>query len=231
MGGTSVERVVELRIRQGRAGVRSRDQQDALVPEELVRDPERGARAARPDDRHDRRVGREGGPCGLPAFRGAQLVLGRELDRVLEQRAVLLVERAVQVVQRELERVHLVLTERRVGTADHLRSPEVDRLVRADLDATELDGRTIDVAASPLAPPPSSLAHAAATMESTATRANALNHLRCFMKPPFFPVPRGSSVTITSRPRLANPRGRFPWSYVTVATGDARRSPDRRSSR
>ena len=46
----------------------------------------------------------------LPAFRGAQLVLGGELDRVVEQRAVRLVEGAVQVVERELDRVHLVLT-------------------------------------------------------------------------------------------------------------------------
>ena len=41
-----------------------------------------------------------------------------------------------------------------------------------------------------VSPSSSSLAHAVATIVSTAIRASALNHVRCFMKPPFFPVSR-----------------------------------------
>jgi hypothetical protein len=137
---------VERRIRQGRAGVRPGEEQDPLVAQDRVGDAERRARAARAHHGDDRRVGGECLAGRRSAFGRAELVLRRELDRVVQQRAGCLIELAVQVVDRELERVHLVLTEYGVRAADHLRSPEIDRLVRPHLDASELDGRAVDLA-------------------------------------------------------------------------------------
>ena len=108
MGGTGVERVVQLGSVSAGLVFEPEMSVMPLSPTDRVRHPERRARTARADHCHDRRVGRECRAGRLPAFRGAQLVLRGEVHRVVEQRAVGLVEVAVQMVDREFDRVHLV---------------------------------------------------------------------------------------------------------------------------
>jgi hypothetical protein len=66
---------------------------------------------------------------------------------VIEERPVGLVVGTVEVVERELDAVEGVLAERLVRAAEHEQRADVDRLVRPDLDAPELDRRAVDLAA------------------------------------------------------------------------------------
>ena len=194
--GAQVERLVRLLGRQSGVRVRRRDQQDALVGQDLVGHAERGARAARADDRHDRRVGGERRGACLATFGRAEVVLVGQFDGVADELAVQVpVEGPVQVVDGQRRAILAVLAERRRVTADREQRADGDRRSGRHLDAAEADRVAVDARhrwhlshRCRHSESPSSLEQAAPISVSTPTSASSRRIRRCFMKPPFVPI-------------------------------------------
>src|SRR5918996_3707807 len=136
--GARVERLVRLLRREPGVGVGRREGKDPSVREDRVGHAERRARARRADDGNDRLVCRERRAAGLTALGRAAVVLLGHLDVALEDLAGRPVERAVQVVDRQLHSAVAVGPESRGRARDRQKRRQVDRLALRVLDAAEL---------------------------------------------------------------------------------------------
>ena len=125
--GTEVVVLVRPLGGERRVRRRGRDDDDALVGEELVGDPERGARAAGPDHADDLGVGAERRLTLLTAVGRTPVALVHELHVVSEDLAVRAVEGAVEVVDRELHPVQAVEPEVLVGARGREQRADLDR--------------------------------------------------------------------------------------------------------
>ena len=99
------------RCRQRGRGAGGADVDDALLPENR-RARRRGGRAGGTEHDHGLRIGGELGCRGLAAFRVAAVILGVQLQRVVEHLAA-------EFLERDLDATLFVETERGVGARQH----------------------------------------------------------------------------------------------------------------